>query len=61
VTHTTELIFGGDDSFVYTPAIRFGSGLGNWDALTLYVSTYTEVVEVEVGVPGKQRWPANWP
>ena len=43
------------------PSMRFGSGVGDWDALKLYVSTYSEVIEVDVGVPNKARWPVDWP
>jgi sugar lactone lactonase YvrE len=43
------------------PALRFGSGLGGWDAFKIYVSTYGEVIEVDVGVPNKARWPLEWP
>jgi hypothetical protein len=39
----------------YCPALAFGRGLGGWDAYKLYVSTYDEVVEVDVGVPGRPR------
>jgi len=46
---------------LYLPAMRFGSGVGEWDAMHLYVSTYEEVIEVAVGVPNKARWPAVWP
>lgn len=43
------------------PALRFGTGVGGWDPLKIYVSTYSEVIEVDVGVPNKPRWPADWP
>lgn len=37
------------------PNLAFGRGLGGWDAYQLYVSTYGEVVELDVGVPGRPR------
>ncbi|MEQ1504864.1 MAG: hypothetical protein ABMB14_21700, partial [Myxococcota bacterium] len=37
------------------PSLAFGRGLGGWDAYKLYVSTYGEVVELDVGVPGRPR------
>ena len=53
------------------PALRFGSGVAlagganagivQWDPYKLYVSTYLEVLEVDIGVPNKPRWPAVWP
>jgi sugar lactone lactonase YvrE len=39
----------------YCPALAFGRGLGDWDAYKLYISTYEEVVEVDIGVPGRPR------
>lgn len=45
----------------WIPAIRFGSNLGGFDGLKLYASTYTEALEIDIGVPGKPRWPAVWP
>jgi hypothetical protein len=39
----------------YCPALAFGRGLGGWDAYKLYISTYDEVVEVDIGVPGRPR------
>jgi hypothetical protein len=39
----------------YCPSLAFGRGLGGWDAYRLYVSTYDEVVELDVGVPGRPR------
>ncbi len=53
------------------PALRFGSGVPlsaagpgaevQWDPYKLYVSTYVEVLEIDIGVPNKPRWPAVWP
>lgn len=37
------------------PNLAFGRGLGGWDPYRLYVSTYGEVVELDVGVPGRPR------
>lgn len=37
------------------PNLAFGRGLGGWDAYKLYVSTYQEVLEVDIGVPGRFR------
>lgn len=35
--------------------LAFGRGLGGWDAYRLYASTYGEVAEIDVGVPGRPR------
>ena len=60
VTRDVELVVS-YDSFIGIPSMRFGSALGDWDPLKLYVSTYGEVLEVDVGVPNKERWPPVWP
>ncbi len=39
------------------PALRFGTGLGEWSHLSVFLSTYGEAIEVRVGTPGKVRWP----
>lgn len=41
------------------PAIRFGTGLGGWSHLSVFLSTYVEVIEVKIGTPGKVRWPSD--
>jgi len=47
---------------------RFGSGVAlpgteieEWDPMKLYVATHGEILEVDIGVPGKPRWPVPWP
>lgn len=60
VTRDAELVVSADVAWAI-PALRFGSGIGDFDALKLYASTYGELVEIDVGVPGKVKWPAVWP
>ncbi|MEZ4237048.1 MAG: hypothetical protein R3F59_13020 [Myxococcota bacterium] len=37
------------------PNLAFGRTLGGWDPYKLYVSTYGDLVELDVGVPGRPR------
>jgi sugar lactone lactonase YvrE len=39
----------------YCPNLAFGRGLGGFSATAVYVSTYAEVIEVEVGAAGRPR------
>ena len=42
------------DAGAFVPALNFGSGVGGWDANTLYVNDFLgRIYEAEVGVPGK--------
>ena len=42
------------------PALNFGTGVGGWDAETLYVMDFLgKMYAVDVGVPGK--WEPHWP
>lgn len=48
-----------DDAIRIQPSscrtLAFGRGLGGWDAYRLYATTYDELAEIDVGVPGRPR------
>lgn len=54
VTAEGELLFQGPRRW-YCANLAFGRGLGGFGATQLYVSTYEEVIEIDVGVPGRPR------
>jgi len=55
VTKTPIIIAG--DGFTYLPNLQWGSGMGGWDEMKLYIPDgWThDVFEVDLGVPGKSR------
>ena len=52
---STEFIGDAGRGSTYCASVEFGSGVGGWEATSLFVSTYQELVEFEVGVPGRDR------
>lgn len=60
VDGAVEVVVDLDEALAFIPALNFGTGLGGWDAETLYVSDFKgKLYALDAGVPGK--WEPHLP
>jgi DNA-binding beta-propeller fold protein YncE len=45
----------------WIPNLRWGSGVGGWDEDVLYVTAWTRLQALDVGIPGKPHISRPWP